>query len=103
MFQSLKILISVAVSCVVASCASAPRSGRDSGDVELRNRVQAAMHADPNLLARHIDVSVEQGVVNLTGKVFSSRDFELAKRDAQTVAGVKEVRSNLELVRSGSR
>ena len=48
-------------------------------------------HADPNIYARHIDVSVNCGVVHLGGYVWENEDHQAARRDATSVDGVKAV------------
>ena len=74
-----------------------------SADAQMTGRVKAALAADPHLLARHIDVSVKNGVVHLGGLVESSEDVERALEDAHAVPGVVNVENEMELKRGQSR
>jgi osmotically-inducible protein OsmY len=65
--------------------------------------VESAFTADPTLFARHIDVSVDAGVVYLGGYVWSVEDLYLARHLAASVAGVRSVSSDMELMRGGSK
>ncbi|HXR20417.1 MAG TPA: BON domain-containing protein [Steroidobacteraceae bacterium] len=57
--------------------------------------------ADPNIYARHIDVSVDRGVVHLGGYVWENEDYQAARRDASSVDGVKAVDMEIQLMRGG--
>ena len=80
-------------------CFSGPsRSDTTPGvDAATEARVRAALASDPKLLARHIQVSVKNGVVRLGGVVASEQDLQLAERDAQVVPGVLSVENAMEL------
>src|SRR5882672_475954 len=90
-----------------AWCTSAAMSGRwrtcISTDADTAARVEGALTGDPHLFARHIDVSVDGGVVYLGGYVWSVEDLYLARNLAASVPGVKSVSSELELMRGGSK
>ncbi len=70
-------------------------------DADIADRVQAALLADPNIYARHIDVEVDRGVVHLGGYVWEDENFRTARRDAAPVPGAKSVVTEMELVRGG--
>jgi osmotically-inducible protein OsmY len=70
-------------------------------DADTAGRVQAALLADPNIYARHIDIQVNRGVAHLGGFVWDAEDFQTARRDAAAVAGVTKVVMDMELVRGG--
>ena len=70
-------------------------------DAQTADRIQAALLADPNIYARHIDVDVERGVVHLGGFVWENEDFQSPRRDAASVAGVTAVITDMELNRGG--
>ena len=70
---------------------------------ELRERVEAALHAEPYLYDRHVDVTVEGGAVVLRGVVFSDWDLQDALRVARRVAGNRPVVDNLSLDRDFRR
>jgi osmotically-inducible protein OsmY len=66
-------------------------------------KVVILLTANPTLFARHIDVSVDGGVVYLGGYVWSVQDLYLARNLAASVPGVKSVSSAMELMRGGSK
>ena len=66
-------------------------------DAALKSQVEQAFKADHVLYARHINVSVKHGVVHLGGFVQRSVDIERAKKDAESVPGVKSVKNELSL------
>jgi osmotically-inducible protein OsmY len=72
-----------------------------AADSKIADQVEAALTADPNIYARHIDVTVDRGVVNLGGYVWETDDFLIARRDAASVPGVKAVITQMELKRAG--
>jgi osmotically-inducible protein OsmY len=99
----------VAVLAVAAAgCAGdPPRSANERvADEELVVRVDEALHRDPAVYARHVEVDVRRGVVRLSGFVLSSDDLYEARRVAANVPGVRGVVSELELMvggRAGAR
>jgi osmotically-inducible protein OsmY len=72
-------------------------------DADLRDSVQFALHADPYFNDRHIEVSVNHGVVHLRGLVFSDWDLRDAMRIAGKAAGDRRVVNDLTLVEGGRR
>jgi osmotically-inducible protein OsmY len=70
-------------------------------DADLAGRVQAALLSDPDIYVRHIDVAVNRGVVQLGGYIWENDDFQTARRDAASIAGVKTVVAQMELMRGG--
>ena len=80
--------------------ASTPR-GADPQNAELRQRVSAALHAQPYFDDRHIDVSVRGGAVVLSGIVFSDWDLEDALRTARKAAGARPVIDSLSIEEGG--
>jgi osmotically-inducible protein OsmY len=89
----------------LAACSTAPRrtDAERAADADTASRVESAFTADPTLFARHIDVSVDGGVVYLGGYVWSVEDLYLARHLAASVAGVRSVSSDMELMRGGSK
>jgi osmotically-inducible protein OsmY len=88
--------------CLAACSTTPPRSPAErQADATLGAAVEAALEADPQLFARHIDVSVDRGKVFLGGYVWSSEDFYRAPLIARSVPGVTKVVSNMELLRGG--
>jgi osmotically-inducible protein OsmY len=72
-----------------------------AADTTIADQVEAALTADPNIYAWHIDVAVDRGVVHLGGYVWEPGDFLIARRDAASVPGVKAVITQMELKRAG--
>ena len=89
----------------LSACSTAPRRTEveRAADADTASRVESAFTANPTLFARHIDVSVDGGVVYLGGYVWSVEDLYLARNLAASVPGVKSVSSELELMRGGSK
>jgi osmotically-inducible protein OsmY len=70
---------------------------------ELSERVRAALHADPYLYDRHVEVTVEGNVVVLSGFVFSAWELQDALRIARKAAGNRLVADNLSIERDFRR
>ena len=64
-------------------------------DVDLKKEVQEALEWEPGLDARAINVSVQDGIVTLTGSVPSYPEKHLAEQAAGIVRGVKAVACEL--------
>jgi osmotically-inducible protein OsmY len=88
--------------CGTASAATAQNVAADQ-DVDLRDRVQFALHADPYFYDAHVEVTVEDGVVHLNGLVFSDWDLQAAIRIATKAAGDRPVINNLTIIVGGRR
>jgi osmotically-inducible protein OsmY len=93
----------VLIACAVIACSTMPRRTAEQrvADADTADRVQAALLADPDIYARHIDVRVDRGVVYLGGYVWEDEDFRTARRDAASVAGANAVVTDMELMRGG--
>jgi osmotically-inducible protein OsmY len=90
----------------LCACVSTPlyrTAAEQSADDAIAAGVENTLLRDPRIYARHIDVIADRGVVHLSGLVWSVDDFRVARLDAQSVPGVINVVSELELVRSGRR
>jgi osmotically-inducible protein OsmY len=59
--------------------------------------VRAAFAADSSLFSRDIVVSVNDGVVDLSGFAWSNDDIETAGRVAGSVTSVKRVNNQIDL------
>jgi osmotically-inducible protein OsmY len=88
--------------CGTAAAATAQNLTADS-DVDLKDRVQLALHADPYFYDGHVEVMVEHGVVHLHGLVFSDWDLRDAIRIATKAAGDRPVINNLTIFVGGRR
>ena len=101
--RALRAGIALAVMCTIAACQTGPRRTPEQkqADRETEARVQAALDSDKALYAKHITVSVRNGVVRLDGYVWDPPDLDEAVLTAQLVPGVSKVVSDLELQRNG--
>ena len=94
----------LASSAALSACAGIPaRSAAQlQADATTANGVYVALNDDPTYLFRHIDVSVTDGVANLSGYVWSADAIYRARQIARSVPGVNRVvTSQLELERNG--
>jgi len=93
----------LASSAALSACAGVPASTAQlQADSITANRVYVALNDDPTYLFRHIDVSVTDGVANLSGYVWSADAIYRARQIARSVPGVNRVvTSQLELERNG--
>jgi osmotically-inducible protein OsmY len=74
-----------------------------AADEDLKQRVTAALHADPYFYDEHVSVSVENGVVVLRGFVASEWDLRDALRIAGKAAGDQRVIDDLSITQGGNR
>jgi hypothetical protein len=90
--QRLGLIATLAACGIVACYTSPPRSpAQRAADSATAARVQVALASEPSLFARDIVVSVEDGVVNLSGMAWSDDDIETAEPVASAIPGVKSV------------
>jgi len=75
--------------------------GTDGADRKLQKQVAAALHANPYLDDEHINVSVEGGVVVLSGRVFDDWDMRKALRTARRASGASPVVDSLSIEQGG--
>ncbi len=95
-----RILLLLALTGLITACAtSPPRSASEiAEDKKIELAVVQALADDPNVYARHIDVTVRRGVVTLSGFVLEIRDIYGAKQIAASVPGVISVNNQMELM-----
>ena len=92
-------IVLAAVPLTVA-CASTPESpAQVQADAALATRVYVALNDDPYFFFRHVEVSVEHGVVHLNGLVWTGDAIIRAQQIARAVPGVTGVVDRLELER----
>lgn len=101
--RALPAVLALAAACAVVACSTTPRrtAAERASDADIATRVEAALLADPDIYARHIDVAVDRGVVHLGGYVWENDDFRLARNDAASVLGVTLVETQMQLMRGG--
>lgn len=87
----------------VVACAGGPPKTDEQrqADREMVERVQAALDADRALYAKHISIRADNGVVRLTGYVWTSPDMIEAEETVAAVPGVTRVLNDLELQQNG--
>lgn len=68
-----------------------------SNDLELKERIEQALHDDTRVDLNEIDVRVENGVVHLEGAVDSAAERKAVKEDVETIPGVDQVVDYLKL------
>ena len=66
-------------------------------DKTLQHDVLAQLEFEPSINAAHIGVAAKDGVVTLTGHVFSFEQKLAAERAARSVRGVKAVAQEIEV------
>ncbi|WP_207388236.1 BON domain-containing protein [Lichenihabitans psoromatis] len=66
-------------------------------DTQLRNSVQAELSWEPSIVAAHIGVAANEGVVTLSGHVATYAEKHAAEMAAGRVKGVKAVAEELEV------
>jgi hypothetical protein len=92
-----------AVCSLACSTSIAQSDPQATSDAETSTRVKAALSADSKLYAKHIDVSVRDGVVHLKGFVATDQELQQAQKDARSVPGVTSVRNEMQVKRGESR
>lgn len=94
--------VAAAVVCLLVACASAPRKtpAEKQADKDMADRVTGVLNGDQLLYARHIIVRADNGVVNLSGYVWTQPELEDAIHLAQSVPGVTKVVDTMEVDRS---
>lgn len=76
-----------------------PPAAQGQGD--MATRVKSALHADPGLFDKHIDVSSKNGKVVLNGFVATAQDLQKAVKIGNQVAGEGQVVNNLTIKEGG--
>jgi osmotically-inducible protein OsmY len=97
----LRAALAVALSCAAAACVMQPpkTAAEREADKDLVDRVDASLKADPGLYARHINLRADNGVVTLSGYVWTTEELVKAKQDAELVSGVVKVVNRMEVDR----
>jgi osmotically-inducible protein OsmY len=87
----------------IADQADMPPQAAVASDNDLQFRVSSALHSDPYLYARHIDVSIKDGSVVLSGFVANDWELDKAIRVAAEAAKPHQVIDNIEIKQGGRR
>jgi osmotically-inducible protein OsmY len=70
----------------------------EARDLEIEAKIKAEFVADPNVMQERVSVGVYDGHVVLVGVVESAQRIDEFVSDAQSVSGVRSVRSYIQLV-----
>jgi osmotically-inducible protein OsmY len=97
--------ILVASAAAVVACSSAPPKSQEQerADAATAERVYAALDQNPIYYFRDVEVSVDYGVVRLSGYVWTTYALYHAQEIARRVPGVTGVQNSMELERQGNR
>ena len=91
-------MLSLAVQAQNVPAGESPQTAQSSSD-DLVTRVKQALHSQPALNDKHINVSMKNGKVLMTGFVTSQGDLVQALRTADKTAGSKNVINQLKIKR----
>lgn len=80
---------------IFAACAGNVDPARQIDDAVIAERIRAALDTDASLRGEPIEVSVDAGVVRLTGSVGSADEKSRAEAVARGVSGVTAVENLL--------
>jgi osmotically-inducible protein OsmY len=89
----------VLVALAASGCTLLPHrlAAATAADQALAARVEIALNNDPRIYARHVDVDATEGIVSLSGYVWSTGELYAAREIAAGVPGVLRVDNELEL------
>lgn len=97
-------LAAIGAAVLLIACATAPRSPEQvKADQRIEERVYTALDADPVFYFKDVDVDVYNGVVTLSGYVWSTDAIFAAQRRVARVPGVVRVLDQMKLEREGTR
>jgi len=103
--SSASLLLAACAVVAAAACSSTPPKSpeQERADAATAERVSAALEANPIYYFRDVEVSVDYGVANLSGYVWTTDALYAAQGIAGKVPGVTAVRDTMELERQGNR
>lgn len=82
---------------MLQSCSTTQPVGEKMSDSAITAKVKAKFVGDSTVKAHNIDVNTEEGVVYLTGRVYTQAEKEEAGRIALNTEGVRKVVNHLEV------
>jgi len=99
--RAARTVLAAALACAAVACVMQPpkTAAERAADNELVDRVEASLKADPGLYARHINLRADNGVVTLSGYVWTTEELVKANQDAEAVPGVAKVVNRVEVDR----
>ena len=89
------LLLITAVGC--ASTKTQEGTGEYVDDTVITTKVKSAILGEPGLKSSEINVETFKGVVQLSGFVNSRADIDAATKVTRGVAGVRDVKNNMQL------
>jgi osmotically-inducible protein OsmY len=94
------LVLAAAVGGLTACLSGPPKTAAErQADKDLSDQVLTALTSDKTLYARHINVRADNGVVTLSGHVWTTEELAAAPQIAQSVAGVTKVVNRIEVDR----
>jgi osmotically-inducible protein OsmY len=98
------VALAAAAVLLVACSTTPPKSPeQERADAATAARVQAALDANPIYYLNDVEVSVDYGVAQLSGYVWTTDALYGAERITRRVPGVTGIRDYMELEREGHR
>jgi osmotically-inducible protein OsmY len=89
--------VGVCSTLTLSACSSTQPAKTQIDDSEITTAVKAEFVKDDDVKARDIDVTTNEGVVTLTGRVHNAAESAKAEKIARGVNGVKSVRNLLKV------
>ena len=86
-----KVLLATLLITFISSPVFAETSGEHIDDATIASKTKAVLISHKNVSARHIDVEVSKGIVQLSGFVDSESEEITAMNIAKSVKGTKKV------------
>ena len=98
-------IVFAATAAVIAACSSIPPKSpeQERADAITAKRISGALENNPIYYFRNVEVSVDYGVAELSGYVWSTDALYRAKEITRSVPGVTGVRDKMQLEREGNR
>jgi osmotically-inducible protein OsmY len=98
-------IVLAATAAAMAACSSVPPKSPEQAqaDAATAARVYAALESNPIYYFRDVEVSVDYGVVQLSGYVWTTDALYRAQEIVRRVPGVTSVQNAMELERQGNR
>jgi|SRR5580698_467588 hypothetical protein len=94
------LVLAAAVGGLTACLSGPPKTAAErQADKDLSDQVLTALTSDKTLYARHINVRADNGVVTLSGHVWTTEELAAAPQIAQSVPGVSKVVNRIEVDR----
>ncbi|MGA8709399.1 MAG: BON domain-containing protein [Steroidobacteraceae bacterium] len=92
------VILAAASACVTTPAKSPQQAERDR---ETAADVQRALAADKSIYTEHVNVRADNGVVHLSGYIWSDTDRYDVEQTVESVPGVNKVVDEMDLEREG--